>query len=237
MRHLRHGLALVITDRFSDMLSSRVHLAGRRLSVRFLPLAVLPHANYVAWSPGIADEDIRRLRRALREKMRGSRRLRSGLYPTLAVYRVQSSKDLRCVVRYMFKPINFQLAYEMAAQAVDCNLPAMQELSSQVDFFFESLREAMLGVVRMNRYGICAPACGGYIGHVTGERKARRKKDTERRQKRRKQEEEIRRKFPTFQPHKRHQTLQERLDQRRMRIWFQRFLDDADRLEDRRTDG
>jgi hypothetical protein len=48
---------------------------GPELSVRFMPLGVLPHANYVGFSAGLIGDDARALRRIIRQKLRGCRRL------------------------------------------------------------------------------------------------------------------------------------------------------------------
>ncbi len=201
---------------------------GPELAVRFLPLAALPHANYVAWSPGISSDDVRRLRRALRDKLRGSRRLKSRLYPKLTVYRIQARDDYRAVIRYIFKPIDFGIAYHLAAQSADCDPADLRELNSQVDYFLQNLRFAMSDVRRMNRYGFCSPASKPYVGHVSLDRKLRRKKDAARRLKRKKKEAEVRRKFPGYQPHKRRQSTREKEDAILMRLWYERYVQDGE---------
>jgi hypothetical protein len=200
---------------------------GPELSVRFLPIAALPHANYVAWSPGISNDDVRRLRRAFRNKLRGSRRLKSRLYPKLTVYRIQTKKDYRAVIHYIFKPIDFGIAYELAARSVDCKQADLREMNSQVDYFLQTLPIGMSDVRRMNRYGFCSPASKTYIGHVSIDRKLRRKKDAQRRLKRQKEEAEVKRKFPGYQPHKRRPSKQEKEDALLMRIWYQRLVEDG----------
>ena len=200
---------------------------GPELAVRFLPLAALPHANYLAWSAGISNDDARRLRRALADKLRGSRRLRSGLYPKLAVYRIQSKHDYRAVIRYLFKPLDFGLAYQMVAESADCDPADLRELNTQLDYFFENLRVVMSDVRRMNRYGFCCPAAKAYIGHVSIDRKLRRRKDAARRQKRKKQEAEVCRKFPGYQPHKRRQSRRQKAEMLRMRLWYERYCEDG----------
>jgi hypothetical protein len=182
----------------------------------------------VAWSPGISSDDVRRLRRALRNKLRASRRLNSRLYPKLTVYRLQARKDYRAVIRYIFKPIDFGIAYHLAAKSADCDPGALRELNSQVDYFLQNLRFAMSDVWRMNRYGCCSPASKLYVGHVSIDRKLRHKKDAARRQKRKKQEAEVRRKFPGYQPHKRRQSKREKQDAMLMRLWYERFVQDGD---------
>jgi len=90
---------------------------GPELSVRFMPLAVLPHANYIVFSAGLCIDDVRRFRQELSRRLRNSRLVERGLYPKLAIYRLKEPKDFSAVVKYMFKPIDVGLAYGMAAEA------------------------------------------------------------------------------------------------------------------------
>jgi hypothetical protein len=201
---------------------------GPELAVRFLPLRVLPHANYVVWSSGLSGDDLRSLRRALREKLRGSRQITPGMYPKVTVYRIMAKPDFKAVVEYIFKPIDVGCAYSVAANKVNYEKEPLVELNFQTDCFLEELPVVFEGVHRMTRFGFCSATSSNYVGVVTPERQERRMKDAERRKERQKEAAEIRKLFPEYKPHKRNLTRQQRDDQRQMRRWFRRLVNEGE---------
>jgi len=196
---------------------------GPELSVRFTPLKVLPHANFLAFTSGICSDDVRELRRIVREKMRGCRRIKPGLFPKVAVYRIQTEQDYRAVIPYIFKPISFSLAYLMTAEKLDLDSDGMDELNQQVNIFFDSLRQVFEGVRKISRFGFCHASSGDYIGYVTLERKRRRRRDRERRRERQQETALIRRRLPGYKPFKRKMTKEQRWELFLMRSWHRRM--------------
>jgi hypothetical protein len=199
---------------------------GPELSVRFMPLAVLPHANYITWSPGLSADDVRELRRVIREKLRGCRRLTSKLRPKVAVYRIQSRTDLRHVIKYIFKPIALAYVYSLTAQNLDYRSADMMQLNDQVNVFLESMVLAFSGVNRMNRYGTCSPSSGSknYIGFVSPQRQRRRKQDAKRRRLKRAEAQRIRKMFPEYHPHRRRQSKRDKWDTFVMRAFYRQAV-------------
>jgi hypothetical protein len=202
---------------------------GPELAVRFLPLAVLPHANYIAWSPGLCGDDLRRFRRAIREKMRGCRTILSGQYPKLSVYRIQDNKDYRAVIKYIFKPIDVGFAYGVAADAASENEEHLIPLNRETDNFLEDLPMIFSGIHRMNRFGFCSTSSENYVGMVTPERQERREKDAVRRLRKQKEVAVIRKILPGYQPYKRKRTKQEREDLFEMRLWYKKSCLDGEK--------
>jgi hypothetical protein len=203
---------------------------GPELSVRFAPLAVLPHANYVVWTPGISADDVRDLRRLVRRKLRGSRRIKPGLYPHVAAYRVLSSEDLKSVVKYIFKPIALADVYRLTADKLNCEPRGLKRLNDQVNIFLDNLEFAFHGLDRMNRYGFCSPSSGdeNYIGKVTQERRTRRIVDATRRAKRKAEDRELKRRFPGYQPYKRKKTQKQRDEAVLRRAYLRRMVRDGE---------
>jgi hypothetical protein len=201
---------------------------GAEMSVRFLPLAVLPHANYIAWSPGLCSDDVRRLRRALRNKLRGSRTITSGLYPKVSVYRILAKPDYQTVIKYIFKPIDVGFAYSVAADAAKHEPQALARLNFQTDCFLEDLPVAFAGIHRMTRFGFCSASSSQYVGVVTAERQERRMKDAERRKRRQEKAAEIRKLFPDYQPHRYRITKQQRDGLLWMRSLHRRLVRDGE---------
>ena len=201
---------------------------GPELSVRFLPLAVLPHANYIAWSSGLCSDDVRRLRRAVRNKLRGSRTIPPGLYPKVSVYRIQAKADYKSVIKYIFKPIDLGFAYGVAAEAVRYEKEAMQRLNFQANRFLEDVLAAFDGVHRITRFGFCSASSDKYVGVVTPERHDRREKDAVRRNRKREEANEIRKIFPDYKPHKRTMTKEQRDQQRLNRRFYQRMVQEGE---------
>lgn len=201
---------------------------GPELAVRFLPLAVLPHSNFIAWSSGLCGDDVRRLRRALRNKLRGSRQIKPGLYPKVAVYRILENPDLRSVIKYIFKPIDVGFAYSVAADAIGNSIEALGRLNSQADLFFQELPVIFASVHRISRFGFCSASSGDYVGVVTAERQDRREKDAKRRRRRQARAAKIRKQFPAYQPHTRKMSEKQRDDLRFMRSWYQQLVRDGE---------
>jgi len=197
---------------------------GPELSARYYPVGALPHANYIAWSQHLCAADVRELRRIIRQKMRACRRITPGVYPKVAVYRILSSADLRSVIKYIFKPIDFTTPYALTAKKLVCDPKAMSRLNNQVNTFLENATYAFWGIHRMSRFGICSPVSKHYIGNVTPQRKGRRKKDRERRKQERKERKGIRKMFPEYRPHRRRPSEQERKDAFLMRVYYRRFV-------------
>ena len=201
---------------------------GPELAVRFLPLAVLPHANYIVWSPGLCGDDVRRLRRALRNKLRGSRQIKPGLYPKVSVYRILTNADFQAVIRYIFKPIDIGFAYAVAANAVGNDRQALTRLNFLTDRFLEDLPTVFTGIHRMTRFGFCSASSNEYVGVVTAERQERREKDAQRRKRRQYKVNEIRKHFPAYQPHQRKMTKQRRENLSLMRVWYRQLVRDGE---------
>ncbi len=201
---------------------------GPELAVRFLPLAVLPHANFMAWSPALCGDDLRRFRRALRNKLRGSRQIKPGLYPKVAIYRIQTNADYQAVIKYMFKPIDVGFAYAVAADAVGNDLKALARLNLETDCFLEDLPTAFYGIHRMTRFGFCSASSSDYVGVVTAERQERREKDAVRRRRRQDKVKEIQKLLPAYQPHLRKMTEKHRDDLFWMRAWYRQLVRDGE---------
>ena len=202
---------------------------GPELSVRFLPLRALPHANYVAFSDGLTRDDVRAMRRALRGFLRGCRRLGHGVYPKVAVYRLPSQTDLREVIDYIFKPIGIAVPYALTADKLDYQPAGMRSLNADVNLFFDNMCLAFDGLDRMNRYGVCNPAARkNYIGTVSEERLERRAADTARRKAGREETAEIKLIFTGFKPHKRRKTQQEKDDLFLMRAYYRKMVRDGE---------
>jgi len=233
-----HVEALVYWDIFGSAISQFTRkgrrqrftgaFGGPELSVRFMPLEALPHANYLAWSPGLSADQVRELRRIIREKMRGCRRIKSGLYPKVSVYRIQTKEDFQCVIKYIFKPIDILWAYRLPASGLECEPEDMIRLNDQVNIFFQHMLAVFDRTPRMNRYGFCHAASSAYIGHVTRERRERRKKDAKRRKERRQRDAKVRKRFPGYQPHKRKRTKAESWELHLMRYYYKKMCEEGE---------
>jgi len=203
---------------------------GPELSVRFKPLAVLPHANYVVWSPGICDDDVRRLRRIVRDKLRACRRIKPGMYPHLAVYRILSREDLQRVIKYVFKPLALSFVYNLTASKLDHEPEQLMRLDEQVNVFLENIGGAFHGMNRMKRYGFCNATSGdeNYVGVVTEQRRERRVVDALRRVEKKREDEELKKCLPGFKPHKRHKTQEEKDTEFLMRAHYRKMVRDGE---------
>ncbi len=91
-------------------------VGGPELAVQLDPLQVLPHANYVAWSSGLCEQDLRTFRRVIRRAMRNCRAVMARVYPAIASYRLRSSDDVGRVLSYARKPIDIVRPYVNAAE-------------------------------------------------------------------------------------------------------------------------
>ena len=203
---------------------------GPELSVRFYPLGVLPHANYVAFSDGLTDDDVRALRRTIRNRLRGCRRLTHPLYPKVSVYRLLAKEDLRRVIEYISKPIGIAIPYALSADKLNYQSGGMESLNDDVNAFFDNMQLAFEGLDRMNRYGVCSPSAGktNYIGVVSEERRERRAADAKRRRARRNEAEAIKVIFPDYKPHKRQKSKQEKYDLFLMRAYYRKMVRDGE---------
>jgi hypothetical protein len=156
-------------------------MGGPELAVRFQPLRVLPHANYLAWSPGFSVDGARKLRRFIREKMRDCRRLQTKLFPSVACYRIRSGEDLRRVIKYIFKPIDLATAYMTAVDRIGHEPAAMAELNRKTDEFLKNVLDVFWSLRRVSRYGRCHANHHDYFGDVSPYRQAQRDRAAERR--------------------------------------------------------
>lgn len=156
-------------------------VAGPELAVRFQPLRVLPHANFLSWSSGFTVDDARRLRQYLRHKMRDCRRLKPGLYPAIACYRLVAADHLRAVTSYMCKPIDLAAAYGAAAERVEYEPTHMIALNAQTNAFLYRLPLVFHRLPRIVRYGACHSSSRSYFGYVTEWRQQQRERDAGRR--------------------------------------------------------
>ena len=157
-------------------------VAGPELAVRFQPLRVLPHSNFICWSPGFSADDARRLRREIRDRIRNCRRLTLPLYPSLACYRLASPDDLRAVLRYSFKPIDLAGAYLTAGDRVDYEPVGMANLNRDTNTFLSNMPRVFHRLPRITRLGRCCASHREYFGHVTPYRQLQRQRGAERRQ-------------------------------------------------------
>lgn len=205
---------------------------GPEMSVRFQPLGGLPHANYVGFASGLTSDKVRDLRRIIRDKLRGCRRIKHELYPKVCVYRLLAKDDLPTVIKYCFKPINIAIPYVLSAAKLEYEPFGMKQLNRDVDVFLDLVDIAFEGLDRMARYGICSPSAGDYIGTVSEKRLARRAQDAVRREEKRKETKAIKEKFPEYQPHKRRMTEDERHRQFLTRAFYRKALRDGEYQKD-----
>jgi hypothetical protein len=201
---------------------------GPELAVRFMPLAVLPHANYIVWSREICAGDVREVRRILREKLRGCRDIRPGLYPHVAVYRISSNDDLQRVIKYVFKPIALAHAYTLVASQLRDQPDQMLRLNEQVNFFFENIVIVSDGMHRMNRYGFCHASSKNYVGAVTETRRQRRIADAERRAEKKRADAERKQRFPEYKPDKRKKSKKEKSDEFLRQAEYKKMVRDGE---------
>jgi hypothetical protein len=156
-------------------------VGGPELAVQFQPLRVLPHANYLCWLPGFSVAGARDLRKFLRTKMRDCRQLETGLYPSVACYRLRAADDLRRVVNYIFKPIDLASAYTRAAERVNYTPADMECLNRDLNSFLKNVPDVFWKLNRVSRYGRCSASHRSYIGEVSAYRQAEREAAAERR--------------------------------------------------------
>lgn len=203
---------------------------GPELSVRFLPLRALPHANYVAFADGVTCDDVRAMRRVLREFLRGCRRVDHRVYPKVAVYRLPSRTDLQEVTDYIFKPIGIAIPYALTADKLDYEATGMCLLNRDVNLFLDNMSVVFSGLDRMNRYGVCNPSAGedNYIGTVSEERLERRTTSRNYREERRKIDAEIKLMFEEYKPHKRRKSEQDNYDIFLLRAYQRKVLRDGE---------
>jgi hypothetical protein len=164
----------------SQMFSGVV--GGPELAIRLQPLRVLPHCNYIVWTPGFSVDDARKLRRHMRKLMRDCRPLKKcGLYPSLACYRIPTAEDLRSIVKYMCKPIDLAQAYLSASELVNYEPTKMISLNIETNNFLQNLPLVFRRLNRISRFGRCCAVHHQYFGQVTPYRRRKRDRDAERR--------------------------------------------------------
>jgi hypothetical protein len=146
---------------------------GPELSVRFRPLRALPHANFIISSSGFSADGARKLRSFIREKMRNSRLLQTKIFPSIACYKLSSTEELRRVINYISKPIDFVTAYRNAAPP-GCTPRELARLNAETDTFLKNADQVFWGLCRISRYGRCHPAHHDYFGFVTDRQRAQR---------------------------------------------------------------
>ena len=156
-------------------------VGGPELAVQLSPLRALPHANYICWGSGITIDSIRALRRELRNRMRDSRRVPGGLYPSVGCFRLRTSADLQRVIRYILKPIDLAGAYLRAVGLAGNDQVAIRAIENEVTTFMNGALDVFWSLRRVARYGRCHPAHRNYIGTVSEYRMARRMAMAERR--------------------------------------------------------
>jgi hypothetical protein len=156
-------------------------VGGPELAVQFQPLRVLPHANYLCWSPVFSVAGARELRSFIRTKMLNCRQLETGLYPSVACYRLRAADDLRRVVNYIFKPIDLASAYTRAAELVNYAPADLECLNRDVNSFLKNILDVYWKLNRVSRYGRCSASHRSYIGEVSAYRQAEREAAAERR--------------------------------------------------------
>jgi hypothetical protein len=155
------------------------------LAVSFGPLRVTPHAHFIGFSAGLCADDMRKLRRDMRKRIRNCRGIADKLYPSVAVRRIKSKRDYKIVIRYLFKPIPIEQPYGFAAMNAKWETKSMMQLNEETNLFVENLPWVWYGVKGVLRLGICSATSTQYCGKVTPERQKRRKIDQARRKKRR----------------------------------------------------
>lgn len=154
------------------------------LAVRFAPLGVNPHRHYVAFSPGLTADQGREMRRWMKALIRQSRRISDKLQPSLAIYRITTQDDYEAVLKYCFKPIAIEQAYDLAAAGSDRAADFLRRLNYETNLFLDGVDLVFLGVTRLDRRGICSTSSGAhYCGHVTPERMKKRVRERIRRRK------------------------------------------------------
>jgi hypothetical protein len=198
------------------------------LAVRFMPLGVLPHAHYVAFSPGFCADYARAMRRIAKQLIRQCRRISDKMHPSIAAYRITSKEDYRAVLKYCFKPIALELAYGYAASGLPNAACPMDVLNGETNTFLEGIDLAFYTVWRVHRYGICHAGCTHYCGHVTPEREEKRKREQERRRKKKARQAELEAAFPGNKRKKRKLTQEEKADRRKMRIQYKHLVRDGE---------
>jgi hypothetical protein len=151
-------------------------VGGPELAVRLNPLRVLPHANYIAWSPGFSIDHARQLRRYVRQKMRDCRPLQTKLFPCIACYRIRSSDDLRRIANYIFKPIDIATAYKNGVTSTNQTPQELSALNSQVKLFLKSVVDVFSNFSRIRRYGRCNANHSQYFGQISPRRLAQRQR-------------------------------------------------------------
>jgi hypothetical protein len=152
------------------------------LAVRFNPLRVLPHANFIVWSPGFCSDAAHAIRKYLLKLMLNCRGLKGRrLYPAIACYRLRAPEDLRKVTSYLCKPIDLAHAYLSASELVNFDPVKMIALNADLDHFLEFHPMLFRRLRRISHFGRCCAVHHQYLGHVTDYRQMQRDRNEERR--------------------------------------------------------
>lgn len=161
------------------------YFGAPEVAVGFLPFRVLPHVHALAFSHCYTMEDAQEVLRDYEDRLRVLRD--KGVIPRTAVadvqiLRVLSEEDYLNKLRYCFKPLKVEQAFQYSSTTrVGDDLAAMAKLSREVEEFFEVIEVAFLDFARVMRKGVCAPKAAAYCGVVTPERQFKRDREQARR--------------------------------------------------------
>ncbi len=161
------------------------YFGAPELAVGFLPFKVLPHVHALAFSHCFTLEDAQEVLRDYEDRLRLLRD--QGVIPQTAVadvqiLRVLSAEDYLNKLRYIFKPLKVEQAFQYSSTTrVGDDLAAMAKLSREVEEFFEVVEAAFLEFHRVLRKGVCFGKSARYCGVVTPERQFKRDREQARR--------------------------------------------------------
>jgi hypothetical protein len=147
---------------------------------RLGPLSVLPHRHYVAFSPGLSADRVREMRRWMKALIRQSRRISDKMQPSLAVYRITTKDDYEAVLKYCFKPIAIEQAYDVAVATSHRTPNFLHRLNYETNLFLDGIDLVFASTWTLDRRGICSTSSADYCGHVTPERMKKRVKERKR---------------------------------------------------------
>jgi hypothetical protein len=197
------------------------------LAVRFRPLGVLPHSHYVAFSPGFCSDNLRAMRRLAKAFIRHCRRISDKMHPSLAAYRITTQEDYQAVLKYCFKPIPIEQAYERAAIGLNYAPASMRVLNEEVNVFMEGVDLAFYFVCRVHRKGICQALSEHYCGHVTPVREKKRERERDQRCKRKAEKAELEL-AQSGKTRRRHRSQEEKDASLEMRLQYRRLVCSGD---------
>lgn len=171
------------------------------LAVRFAPLGANPHRHYVVFSPGLTADRVREMRRWMKALIRQSRRISDKLQPSLAVYRITSQKDYEAVLKYCFKPIAIEQAYDLALAGSERTASFFHRLNRETNLFLDGIDLVFHEVTKLDRRGICSTSDSDYCGYVTPERMKKRVRERKRRKKAKQRKERAKGEIIRFEKH------------------------------------